>query len=204
MPTVLIVDDQFLVRQGLKQVLSEEFRGIIVGEAQSAGEALAQIKKGPWNLIVLKITLPDKDGFQVLQEIRTSRPATRVLMLSDREDHLHAMRSLKMGAAGYVTKSAGRTELVKTFKNVMEGKQSFAGSILKDSIETGAANHPALSEREHKVLMAFAAGQRVSEIAAELNLSIKTISTYKRRILNKLLLGSTADLVRHVIENQLR
>jgi two-component system, NarL family, invasion response regulator UvrY len=203
MHTVLIVDDQFLVRQGLKQTLSEECRGIVISEAQSTGEASAQIKKKPWNVVILDITLPDKNGFQILQEIRSKRPTTRVLVLDEHNNHNHAMRSVEMGAAGYVTMGAGRTEMVRALKNVLDGKQSFDRSLLQGVMQDAATKQRALSARELKVMLAFAAGKRTGEIAAELKLSNKTISTYKRRILDKLALGSTADLVRYVIDHEL-
>ena len=185
-------------------MLSQEFRDLAFGEARTAEEALTQIKSRPWRLVILDIGLPDKDGFFVLQEIRTRRPEAAVLMLSMHADSLYAARSLQLGAAGYVSKSSGRSTLLRAVKSVLEGKTYFSESIRRgvDSAKS-IARHANLSAQESKVLLALAAGRRTGGIAAELNLSAKTVSTYKRRVLNKLGLTSTAGLVRYVIDHQL-
>ena len=202
--SILIVDDHLLLRQGLKQVLMHEFRDIALGEARTAEEAIAQIDRQPWHLVILDIGLPDKDGFFVLREIRTRRPEAAVLMLSMHADSLYAARSLQLGAAGYVSKSAGHSTLVKALKSVLGGKKCFSESIRRGvDNPRSIALHANLSTRECKVLLAVAAGGRIGEIAAELNLSAKTVSTYKRRVLNKLGLTSSAGLVRYVIDHKL-
>ena len=202
--SILIVDDHLLIRQGLKQILSHEYRDLAFGEAKAAEEALAQIKARPWRLVILDIGLPDKDGFFVLQEIRTRRPETAVLMLSMHADTLYAKRSLQLGAAGYISKSSGRSDLLKAVKSVLERKKYFSESIRRHADNPrSTALHANLSAQESKVLLAIAAGKRTGEIAAELNLNDKTVSTYKRRVLNKLGLTSTADPVRYVIDQKL-
>jgi two-component system invasion response regulator UvrY len=200
---VLIVDDHLLVRNGLKHVLSEEYRGVVFGEARTADEALAQLAKPPWDLVVLDISMPGQDGFYVLQETLLRLPGTRVLMLSIHADPPYAARALQMGASGYVCKDAGRSDLLKAVKNVLAGKKHFDESLPSNSDALTTTGHARLSAREYKVLLAFAAGKRTGEIAAELNLNIKTISTYKRRLLDKLHLKSTADLVHYVIDHRL-
>jgi DNA-binding NarL/FixJ family response regulator len=202
--TILIVDDHLLVRQGLKQVLQFEYRDIVFGDAGTAEEALAQIKVRPWRLVILDVSLPGDDGFSVLQEICARCPQTPVLMLSMHADSQYAARSLQLGAAGYISKSAGRTDLLKAVRNVLDGNKHFDGLIGQEvNNEKSAAPQANLSAQELKVLLALAAGRRTGEIAAELNLSGKTISTYKGRVLNKLGLQSTADLVRYVIDHKL-
>lgn len=200
---VLIVDDHLLIRNGLKQVFTEEYRSVVFGEARTADEALAQVTKQPWDLVVLDIGLPGKDGFYVLREILRRRPRTRVLMLSIQADSLYAARARQVGASGYVCKDAGRSDLVKAFRNVIAGKAHFNASLPPNWAAPATTGHEGLSEREYKVLLAFAAGKRTGEIAAELSLSSKTVSTYKRRILDKLNLKSTADLVHYVIDHRL-
>jgi len=205
---VLIVDDHLLVRNGLKQVLAEEYRSVVFGEARTADEALAHVAKQPWDLVVLDIGIPGKDGFYVLQQTLLLRPATRVLMLSIHADPRYVARARQMGASGYVCKDAGRSDLVKAIQKVRAGKNAFDGSLPPHSGAPNSAaptttGHASLSAREYKVLLAFAAGKRTGEIAAELSLSVKTVSTYKRRILDKLHLRSTADLVRYVIDHRL-
>ena len=202
--SILIVDDHLLVRQGLKQLLAHEFRDVAFGEARTAEEALAQIKARPWRLVILDIGLPDQDGFFVLREIRAHRPETVTLVLSMNPDSLYALRSLQLGAAGYVSKSSGRSDLLKAIRTVLDGKQYFSEAIRK-GVENprSVSPHTDLSAQECKVMLAIAAGKRTSEIAAEFGVSDKTISTYKRRTLNKLGLKTTSDLVRYVIENNL-
>lgn len=201
MPSILIVDDHLLVRQGLKQMLGQEFRGLVFGEAKTSGEAATRLARQPWDLVILGIALPGKDGFYVLQEIRRKCPSTRALVVSMYADPQYVARARQMGASGYVSKSAGRAELLRAFKAVLAGKEYF-----RDPIGTVAGTEPrhaGLSTREHAVMLAFAAGKRATEIAADLHLSVKTVSTYKRRVLDKLKLGSTADLVRYVIDQRL-
>ena len=202
--SILVVDDHLLLRQGLKQVLSHEFRALAFGEAGTSDEAIAQIHLQPWRLVILDIGLPDADGFVVLQEVRARRPETAVLMLSMHADSLYAARSLRLGAAGYVSKSSGRATLLKAVKTVLEGKQYFSESIRRGvGNPKSVAPHADLSAQECKVMLLIAAGRRTGEIAAELNLSAKTVSTYKRRVFNKLGLTSTPDLVRYVIAHKL-
>ena len=199
---ILIVVDHLLVREGLKQVLSHEYRDVVFGEARTADEALAQIKARPWRLVILDVSLPDNDGFFVLREIRGRHPEAAVLMLSMHGDSMDAARSRQLGAACYISKSCGRSDLLKAFRSVLGGKKHFSESIRR-GVCPSLALHANLSAQEWKVLLALAAGRRTGEIAAEFNLSAKTVSTYKRRVLNKLGLKSTADLVRYVIDHKL-
>lgn len=200
---ILIVVDHLLVREGLKQVLSHEYRDVVFGGARTAEEALAQVKAHPWRLVILDVSLPDNDGFLVLREIRARRPEAAVLMLSMHGNSVDAARSWQLGAAGYISsKSCGRSDLLKTFRSVLEGQKHFSESIRR-GVRPSPALHAKLSAQECKVMLALAAGRRNGEIASELNLSAKTVSTYKRRVLNKLGLKSTADLVRYVIDHKL-
>ena len=201
---VLIVDDHLLVRNGLKQVLSEEYRDVVFGEASTAGEALAQFAKRAWGLVILDIGMPDKDGFYVLQEILLRRPQTRVLMLSIHAEPPYAARALQMGASGYLCKDAGRSDLVKAVKHALARNMHSDESVRRDvGSPAPVALHASLSAQEYTVLLSVAAGRRNGEVAAELQLSAKTVSTYKLRLLNKLCIKSTADLVRYVIEHKL-
>ena len=200
---ILIAVDHLLVREGLKQVLSQEYRDVVFGEARTADEALAQIKAQPWRLVILDVSLPDNDGFFVLGEIRARRSEAAVLVLSMHGDSVDAARSRQLGAAGYISsKGCGRSDLLTAFKSVLDGKKHFSGSICR-GVDPSPALHRNLSAQEWKVLLALAAGGRTGGIAAELGLSAKTVSTYKRRVLDKLGLKSTADLVRYVIDHKL-
>jgi DNA-binding NarL/FixJ family response regulator len=203
MPSVLIVDDHLLVRQGLKQMLSQEYRGLVFGEAKSSDEAAVRLARQPWDLVILDIAIPSKDGFYVLQDIRCRHPSTRVLVLSVHADPQYAARAEQLGASGYVCKNAGRADLLRAFKSVLAGKRYFADLLSPGTLAETVPGHACLSTREYEIMLAFAAGKRPGEIAAELDLSAKTVSTYKRRVLNKLGLKSTAHLVRYVIDHKL-
>jgi DNA-binding NarL/FixJ family response regulator len=196
--SILIVDDHFLVREGLKQVLGRKYRDIVFGEAGNAEEALAQIKAQPWRLVILDLSLPGRDGFSILEDIRALRPHAVVLVLSMHPDSQYAGRARQLGAAGYISKGSGSSDLLKAVRTVLEGKKYFGESIpLGVENPRSSASPPNLSTQERKVLLALAAGKRSTEIAAELNLSAKTVGAYKRRGFNKLDLQSTADLVRY-------
>ena len=185
-------------------MLNHEFRDLAFGEAKTSEEALAQVKARPWRLVILDIGLPDQDGFFVLREIRAHRPEAAVLMLSMNADSLYASRSLQLGAAGFISKSSGCSTLLKAVRTVLDGKQHFSESVRRGvDNPRSIAHHANLSAQEFKVLLAVAAGTRTGAIAAELNLSAKTVSTYKRRVFNKLGFTSTPDLVRYVIAHKL-
>jgi len=204
MPSILIVDDHLLIRYGLRQMLSHEYRGLVIGEAKSAEEAEIWLAKRPsWDLVILALALPGQDGFYVLQEIRHRYVSTRVLVLTMHADPHYALRARQMGASGYVCKSASRGDLLKAVKSVLAGKEYFGDFSSRGTVSEIVPRHACLSTREYAVMLAFAEGKRASEIASELNLSAKTVSTYKRRLLNKLELHSTADLVRYVIDQRL-
>lgn len=202
--SILIVDDRLLVREGLKQILRHEYVDVVFGEARSAEEALARIKTHAWRLAILDVSHPDANGLFVLAEICSRRPQISVLMLGTPADSKHGIRALQLGAAGYISKNLSRAELLKAVRNILEGKKHFSESILRGVDRPKPAGvHPELSAQEYRVLLAIAAGRRTSEIAAELNLSDKTVSTYKRRGFNKLGFKSTAELVRYVIDRKL-
>jgi two-component system invasion response regulator UvrY len=201
--SILIVDDHLLVRLGLKQILSHEFRDVVFGEAETAEEALAQIKAKPWRLVILDVSLPDDDSFSVLREVCVHRPQAAVLVVGMDPDSLYATRSLQLGASGYISKSSGRSDLLKAVRSVLDGKKHFSESVRGVDNPIPTALHTNLSAQEYKVLLALAAGRRNGEVAAELDVSSKTVSTYKRRVLNKLGIKSTADLVRYVIDHKL-
>ena len=203
MPSVLIIDDNFLAREGLKHLLAQELRGLVFGEATSSEEAATRLAKRAWDVAVIEVAMPGQDGFQMLQEIRRSSPATRVLMMSTRTDPEYFLRARQLKALGYAAKNTSRNELLKAFHSVLIGREHFVTDSEDAHNFWSSPAHPPLSTRERDVLQACVAGKRVGEIAGELNLSIKTVSTYKRRILNKLHINSVAELVRHAIDHKL-
>jgi DNA-binding NarL/FixJ family response regulator len=200
MPAVLIVDENLLARQGLKHLLSHEHLGLVYGEAKTAEEAADFLGRRKWDIVVIDISIPG--GFQILRELRRSFPDIRVLVLSPSANSKHVLRVRQLRASGYAAKNSPRAELLQAFRCVLAGKEYFPAVPDRHGMSSKAP-HPLLSNRERDVLLACVAGKRVNQIAADLSLSSKTVSTYKRRILNKLQLTSVADLVRHAIQHKL-
>ena len=188
---VLIVDDHPIVRRGLKQILSDEPDMAIPGEAQDASEALNLAQKESWDIVILDITMPGRSGLDVLKELRQNYPKMPVLVLSIHPEDQYAVRALKTGAAGYLTKESAPEELVKAIRKIMNrGKYvspSLAEHLAFDLEKEGSTSpHLRLSNREYQVMVMIAAGKRLSDIAIEMALSVKTISTYRARILQKM------------------
>jgi two-component system invasion response regulator UvrY len=202
-PSVLIVDENLLTRLGLQQMLSEEYRGLTFGEAKSDAEAVIRVMRQSWDLVVLGINILGKSGFYVLQEIRSRHPNTRVLVLSAQADPQYSVRARECGAFGCIWKEAGRADFQRAFKNMFAGRKHFENVPSQGPAAKTGTRHRQLSAREYAVMLGYVGGKRPSEMAAELGLSIKTVSTYKRRIFGKLELDSIADLVRYAIDHRL-
>lgn len=208
MTRVLIADDHAVVRQGLKQILADDFSTAVVGEASTGQEVLDLLKEQSWDIVVLDITMPGKSGLDVLKEIKHSHPKLPVLVLSMHPEDQFAMRVLKAGASGYMTKETAPEELVKAIKKVLGGgkyiSMEFAEKIAFTWNAAGEKPlHEALSDREYQVLCMIASGKTVSQIADELALSVKTISTYRMRILEKMKMKNNAELTHYAIKNGL-
>ncbi len=208
MPAILLVDDHTVVRHGLMQILAEEFETVTFGEAQNGEEALAQVSNRRWDVVLLDVSLPARNGLEVLHDIRDKYPELPVLLLSVHPEQQYAVRALKSGAAGYVTKDAPRQELVKAVRKAVSGGKYVSPSLaeaLASSLGTGLGNAPEelLSNREYEVMRALASGGRIKEIAQNLGLSVKTVSTYRRRILDKMRMATNAELTRYAMEHQL-
>jgi two-component system, NarL family, invasion response regulator UvrY len=203
MASVLIVDDNLLVRLGLKQLLTQEYRNLVFGEAKNSEEANPLLAGRIWDVIAIRVSITGQDGFQMLQAIRQFYPATRVLILSPHTDQRDALRARQLQASGYVRKDSSRTELLKAFRSVLAGKEYFVNLPPDGPGVKPTPEHSGLSTRERDILLGCVAGKRIVEIASELNLSIKTVSTYKRRGLDKLQLKSVSDLVRYAIDHHL-
>jgi two-component system, NarL family, invasion response regulator UvrY len=203
---ILIADDHAIVRQGLRQILSEEFDPLVLGEAASAAAALQQIGAGPWDLIVLDVSMPGRSGLDVLRDIKVLQPRLPVLVLSLHPEEQFAVRALRAGASGYLTKDAATDELVAAVRKVLAGGCYVSGA-LAEKLASGLAEtharpaHELLSDREYEVLRRIASSQTVSEIAAEMHLSVKTVSTYRARVLDKLGLANNAQLTRYALDH---
>jgi two-component system, NarL family, invasion response regulator UvrY len=205
---ILIADDHAVVRQGLKQILADEFSRATFGEAGTAQEAIAKVWEDEWDVVVLDITMPGRSGLEVLTEIRKSRPQLPVLVLSMHPEDQFAMRVLKSGAAGYMTKESAPEALVGAIKKVLAGGRYVSPALAEQmasylGTDLQKPPHERLSDREFLVLRLIASGKTVSQIADELALSAKTISTYRARILEKMLMSSNAELTHYAIQSRL-
>lgn len=202
---IVIIEDHPVVREGVKRILSgSEFT--VVGEAADGEEALTVVQKTPFDLVLLDMTLPKTDGFQLLKQLRMQMPTKPVLVLSLHSADEYAARVLRAGAAGYVTKDADSTELLIALRKVARGGR-YTSPAVAEEIALGMLDQkdrPAteiLSRREYQILSMISWGRTVTEIAGDLNLSVKTVSTYRTRLLEKLSLRNNGELTRYAIRH---
>ena len=205
---ILIADDHAVVRHGLRQILADEFKRAEFGEAKNGQEALSSVWKDKWDVVILDITMPGRSGLEVLREIKKSKPKLPVLVLSMHPEDQFAVRVLKAGAAGYMTKESAPQELVGAIKKVMAGGRHISPSLAElmavyITADSKRPPHELLSNREFQVLRLIASGKTVSAIAKELSLSVRTVSTYRSRILEKMGMKTNAELTHYAINNQL-
>jgi two-component system invasion response regulator UvrY len=205
---ILIADDHAIFRRGLKDILTENFRGVTIGETETGQGAVEQVRKASWNIVVLDVTMPGRNGVDVLREIRQIRPALPVLMLSMHPEEQYAMRMLKAGAAGYITKIKAPLEIVKAIKRVLAGGKYITPALaerLMEQLKSGTKKlpHDRLSNREYQVMHLTCSGKSLKEIAEELSISIQTVSTHRTRMLKKMGLHSIAEMIRYALENEL-
>lgn len=205
---VLIADDHAVVRQGLKQILAETSDMLVVGEASTGAEALEKVRNEESDVLVLDMAMPGPSGLDILKEVRATRPKLPVLILSMHPEEQFAVRLLKAGASGYLNKESAPDELVKAIRKVVAGGK-YVGPILAErlaldiSADSDKPLHETLSDREFQVMCLIASGKTVTEIAEALSLSVKTVSTYRARILEKMNLTTNAEVIRYAIQNQL-
>jgi DNA-binding NarL/FixJ family response regulator len=208
MVKVLIADDHALVRKGLRQVIKEQAPDMTVAEAEDGEQVLALVRAEEWDALVLDIGMPKRSGLEILQEVRHIKPHLPVLILSMHSEDQYAIRVLKAGAAGYMTKDSALDELVEAIRKAVSGGR-YVSATLAEKLALGLSSgldklpHETLSDREYSVLLRISAGKSVGEIADELALSVKTVSTYRARILEKMDLKSNADLIKYTIEHGL-
>jgi len=205
---ILITEDHAVVRQGLKLILADHFKKAVFGEARNATEALALVWKERWDVVVLDITLPGRSGLEVLKEIKRSRPRLPVLILSMHPEDQFAVRLLKAGAAGYLTKESAGEELAGAIKKVVAGGRYISPALAERmasylTIDLQKAPHERLSDREFLILRMIASGKQVSQIAREVSLSISTVSTYRARILKKMDMKNNAELTHYALQKGL-
>jgi len=199
---ILIADDHSIVREGLKHIINQELNLNVSDEAQNGIEVLNKIKTNKYDLLILDISMPGENGMEVLKKVRRSVPELKVLMLSTYSDDIYADRSLKSGASGYLNKQNATKYLIIAINKILEGKKYISQSAIED-IDLSKINnykntiHNKLSSREMQVLILIGSGKTISRIGLELKLNVKTISTYRTRILKKLDLETTADLIKY-------
>lgn len=205
---ILIVDDHSLVRRGIKQVLEEEPEITVLHEAQDAGEALKCIREDNWDLVILDISLPDRNGLEVLEELKHIKPDLPVLILSVYSEEQYAIRAIRTGATGYINKRGAPGELVNAVRKIKEGGKYITPAVaekLASSIQTGHEKqlHETLSNREFQVLCMIAAGKKVKQISRDLFISERTVRTYRTRILEKMRMKTNIELARYALKNHL-
>lgn len=205
---VLIVDDHAIVRQGLKQILSELDDITLVAEAANGNDAVRMTREGSWDLVLLDITLSDRNGIDVLKQLKSEFPKLRVLMLTGHGENQYAMRALKAGAAGYLTKQSAADELITAIRQVANGRKYVTASLaeaLAENIgkDVERPRHEMLSDREYQTLCLIAQGKSLTQIAEEMCLSVKTVSVYRSRLLQKMELKNNPELIHYAIKNGL-
>ena len=205
---VLIADYHAIVRQGLKQILSETEDLVVAGEADDGVEALQLARSCQWDAFLLDVSMPNRNGIDTLKQLKKEFPKLPVLILSMHPEEQYAIRALKAGASGYLTKQSAPEQLVTAIRQVARGKKYVSPTVamqLADAIANDSEQpaHELLSDREYEVLKLIAAGKTLTQIADELNLAVATISTFRARILTKLGLASTAEMIRYGLEQGL-
>jgi len=205
---ILIADDHAVVRHGLRMILAAAFKRASFGEAANSQQTLARVAQERWDVVILDLTMPGRSGHEVLLEIKRAHPLLPVLILSVHPEDQFAVRLLKAGAAGYMTKETAPEELVGAVRKALAGGRYISSGLAEKMAsllvqDTDAAPHETLSDREFLILRLIASGKSVGIIARELSLSVKTVSTYRGRLLEKMNLSNNAQLVHYAFQNQL-
>lgn len=207
MTRILIADDHTIVRKGLKQILSEGMKNVEFGESADAAQTLLLIRS-PFDLLILDLSMPGRSGLDLLKDIKVQSPKLPILVLSMYPEDQYALRVIKAGAMGYLTKDSAPEELVNAVTKILAGGKYISAALSDQLIDLvqrpqKGEGHEQLSDREFQVLKLIASGKPVSEVAAVLSLSVKTVSTYRSRVLDKLHLGSNAELTRYAMQHKL-
>jgi two-component system invasion response regulator UvrY len=205
---ILIADDHAIVRKGLIQLLREEFHSATVVEANNSDEVYEKTRGKIWDIILLDISMPGRNGVDILKQLRAEGVKAPILMLSMHPEEQYAIRVLKAGASGFLNKDSATEELIKAIHKVLAGRKYISASLAEKLAEgagesSGKPGHELLSDRELQVFQLIASGKTVSEIADEISLSVNTISTYRARVLEKLGLNNNAEITRYALDNQL-
>ena len=208
MASVLIADDHAMIRAGLRHYLEQDRSLRTIGETSTAAETLWQLSNAHWDLVILDINMPDRSGLDVLRDIRARHPDTIVLMISAFAEKQYAVNVLRAGAAGYLAKDKAPEEFSRAVRTVLAGRRFISASLSEvlDAAREESSDEPLhalLSQREFQILCKLAVGRSVTEIAHELSISVKTVSTYRMRLLEKMHLDTNADLTTYALRNGL-
>jgi DNA-binding NarL/FixJ family response regulator len=206
---VLVVDDHALIRKGLRQILDDTNDIRVTGEAETGMQAISMVRDHDYGIVLLDITLPDRYGIDVLRQLKVQRPGLPVLVLSIHPEDEYAMRSIKAGAAGYMSKQSAPSQLVSAIRHVASGRkyisntlaEQLANELIRPAVQ--AQPHQALSNREYQTLRLMASGKSLSEMADIMSLSAKTVSVYRARMMEKMGFRSNADAIRYAVNNHL-
>lgn len=205
---ILVVDDHSIVREGLKQILAENPNMSVSGEASTGQEALQKVRSSDCNMVVMDISLPDRNGLELLEQIKDINPRLPVLVLSMHAEEQYATRALRAGASGYLTKESASEQLIAAIEKVAQGGKYVTPSLAEKLVFELAGDsqkplHENLSDRELQVLCLIASGKTLTEVSQTLYLSVKTVSTHRARILEKMGMRNNAELIRYAIQNRL-
>jgi len=205
---ILIADDHAVVREGLKQIISETPDMRVTDEADNGQEVLNKVSEQNYDVVLLDITMPGRSGLDVLKQIKSKKPKLPVLMLSVHPEEQYAIRTLKAGASGYLTKGSATDELIAAIRKISAGKKYVSSSLAEKlafdlDMDYEKPRHEILSDREYQVMSMIASGKTVKEIADELSLSVQTISTYRSRILEKMKLKNNAEIIYYAVKQGL-
>ncbi len=205
---ILIIDDHAIVRRGMSSLLREHFKGVEIGEAEDAKTGLAAVLGEPWDLAMVDINMPGRNGLGLIQDIKVEKPGLPVLVISSHLEKDYALRALKSGAVGYVSKQSAADVLVTAVQRVLSGRRYISPALAEQLAgalagESAATSHESLSNRELQVLRLIAMGKSIKEISSELALSAKTVATYRSRIAEKMGLSSNVELTRYAMQHGL-
>ncbi len=209
MKRVLIADDHAIIRDGLKMILSDADDIVVAGEASNGHEVLAKVREQEWDILLLDISMPGKSGLDLIKQIKSERPRMPILILTMHQEGQYALRALRAGASGYVTKENDSEHLVSVIRKVINGGIYLSPAMaeqLARELMPGAVDgepHTRLSDREYQVFQMLISGKGITEIANDLSVSVKTISTHKTRIMAKMKLASLSELIRYAIDHDL-
>jgi DNA-binding NarL/FixJ family response regulator len=208
---VLVADDHSIVREGLKRILASQEDIALAGEAVDGHEVIARVREGGFDVLVLDMSMPGKSGVELIKQVKGESPRLPVLVLTMHEEGQYAVRAIRAGASGYLTKESAPSQLVDAIRRVASGRVFISAAVAEqlalEAMPAGASTreepHRSLSDREFEVFRMLVAGTSVSEIARRLHLSVKTVSTHKTNLLAKMKMGSVAELVRYAMEHRL-